>query len=107
MLTFFYKKEPLQHKIHNLQTKEKLDRFTCSAYSELILCGKRDKIFSDTSALIPDSMAESEKEDGQRETCNNICQLESNLQHTRVYVAILYTENMRFLLSKQEQIIQR
>lgn len=71
MLTFsiyIYKKEALQHKIHSLQIKERLDGFTCSAYTELILCGKKDKIFSDTPALILDSMGECEREDGQRET---------------------------------------
>lgn len=29
-------------KIHNLQTNERLDGFTCSAYTELIVCGKRE-----------------------------------------------------------------
>lgn len=109
---FFYLKkkqntQALRHMNHGLQIKESLGGFTCSGYTKLILCGKRDRLFWDISALILGSIGESDREDGQRETWNKVCGLESNPQYPSAHVFTLYTENMRSVLSKQEKIILR
>lgn len=75
------KRQALQYK-----SQGRSHEFTCSRYTEVILCGRRNWLLWDISALIADSRGASNRDDGHGETWNNAFELESNPQYPRTRV---------------------
>lgn len=65
------------------KSQGRLGKFTCSRYTEMILCDRRNWRLWDTSALILDSRRGSNRDDGHREMWNNVFELVSNLQNPK------------------------